>query len=128
MLRAIRKWMALRSYRRKLAPKLVERYGRSRHYSVAQVRVTAEQLGLNMDFLCYAYAGFCEREAFDEHHAALGEVCDFVTMREEVSAALHDVGVLDASSHHASAIYGHGHGHHGAGDPHDHGGVGGGHH
>ena len=84
MFKWIRKRLALRSYRRKLGPALLARYGRAKHYSVNQIRVTADKLGLDTDYICYAYACFSERAAFEEHHVMLGESCDWGAMRSEV--------------------------------------------
>ncbi len=124
MIRWLQKRLALRRYRRELGPSLVARYGRERHYTVNQVRKTAEVLGLNTDYLCYAYADYCSRADFDAHHASTGETCDWEAMREEIASSW---GV----GHHALAGH-HGHQHddhadHGAHHHHDHH-HGGGHH
>lgn len=56
IVRWFRKRSDLRAYRHHLRPALVARYGRAPSYTPAQVRTTAEQLGLSTDFICYAYA------------------------------------------------------------------------
>ena len=127
MWRWIQKRLALRSYRKQLGPALVRRYGREKSYTVNQVRVTAETLGMNMDFVCYALAEYCAQDAFDAHHAAAGEHCDWTGMRQEIEASW---GV----GHHHATEHGFGDSHHGADDGghhHDgghHDGGGGGHH
>jgi uncharacterized protein DUF6559 len=107
VLRWIRKRLALRGYRRKLGPSLVKRYGRERYYTVNQVRVTVEKLGLNTDYICYAFADFCSREDFDAHHASTGEACDWAAMREELTSSW---GIGD--HHHHAADHGYDDGHH----------------
>jgi hypothetical protein len=123
------KRLALRSYRRKLGPALVKRYGRERHYTVNQVRKTAETLGLNTDYLCYAYADYCSESEFDIHHASIGEACDWGAMREELDSSWgvgdshvlgdhggdhgghYDYGHVDDGGHHHGGGYD-GDGHH----------------
>jgi hypothetical protein len=86
MLSWIRRRLALRRYRRRLGPALVRRYGRERHYTINQVRATVDTLGLDTSYVCYAFAAFCEQAAFEAHHAALGEVCDWATMHHAATA------------------------------------------
>ncbi|CAN5672021.1 hypothetical protein BH09MYX1_BH09MYX1_41290 [soil metagenome] len=113
MLSWLRKRLALRGYRRKLAPALIRRYGRETHYTPAQVRKTVEALALSVDYVCYALAAFCERTAFDAHHQALGEACDWTEMRGELTAS-HS---FDIGDHHMGHSVHADHRHH---DPHDH--------
>ena len=120
MWRWLSKYFALRSYRRKLGPALLRRYGRQRHYSVNQVRVTAEKLGLNLDYVCYGIAGFCGEQAFNEYHVGIGEACNYEHMREEV--ARHHIA--DSMLSHGHGGYDHGHddsGQHDTGHTHDSG-------
>jgi hypothetical protein len=125
MLRWLRKLLALRAYRRKLGPLLRERYGRARFYSVAQVRTTVGLGGFSTEYICYAYAGYCEPADFAQHHAEIGQTCDWASMREELAghhpgAAEHHVG-FESDHHHG--------GDHSGFDHHDHGGgFDGGHH
>lgn len=86
MIRAIKKHLAIRSYRNKLGPWLERNYGWRATYSPKQVRSGASTLNLATDSLCYAYAMFCSRSDFEAHHAASGEACDYDAMLSEVSA------------------------------------------
>jgi hypothetical protein len=86
MIRAIKKRLAIRSYRKKLGPWLEQQYGWRANYSPAQVRSGASTLGLATDPLRYAFAMFCTRSDFDAHHAATGESCDYDAMQAEVSS------------------------------------------
>ncbi len=125
MWRWIQKRLALRSYRRRLGPALAKRYGREPHYTVAQIRVTADQLRLDTRFMCYAFADYCSQDAFDAHHAATGEACDWAAMRHELGSMWgigehHAAGHFDPTADHGYFDHGHdvGHdtGHHGGGD------------
>ena len=76
MLKALKKRIAIRSYRNKLGPCLQRRYGRRPNYTPLQLRNAALSSGVNLEYLCFAYAMYCTRENFDAHHAATGETCD----------------------------------------------------
>ncbi len=67
---------AIRSYRNKIGPWLQSRYGWHAKYTPLQVRTCALSTGVNLDYLCYAYAMYCARADFNAHHAATGETCD----------------------------------------------------
>lgn len=86
--RTYRKRKALRSYRTVLAKRLRGRYGTQKHYTPAQVEDTVRSYGLSDVFVCYALAMYCEQVAFDLHHAARGEACDYAAMRDELGARL----------------------------------------
>jgi len=83
----IRRWRRRRALRRyaRLLPGLLRRdFGFARYYTPAQIRSTIDRNGLSSDYDCYALAIFTEREAFEFHHAALGQTCDYAAMRDEV--------------------------------------------
>ena len=109
MWKSIVKKLALRSYRRRLPDLLRRRYGRETHYRPEQVESVARDHGFRLDYLCFAFAMFCERGVFDELHAARGETCDYDAMH---------VAAGEPCSH---AVTAHDHGHHGH-DGHHHGG------
>ncbi len=113
MWKFLRKRRALRSYKTTLATKLRKRYGRERHYTPEQVKTTARDAGVSNAFICFAFAMYCDREAFDAYHLAAGESCDYVAMREEIGPI---VGV-DGTGFDASDF---------VGDGGDHGGFDGG--
>ena len=140
MWRYFRKRRALRAYRTTLVQQLRRTYGRKLYYSVEEVQTAVRDLrGAAEAFDCYAFAMFCERDAFDAYHAARGEACDYDGMRGEVFAHVANVPVpaTDAaifdggcsSTHEAGGHHDVG-GHHDAGGHHDvgsHGDFGGGH-
>ena len=129
MFKFIRKRLAIRSYVKRLGRKLRERYGRSRSYTPAQVQRTAQLLGLNNDYLCYALCMYCERGDFDAYHAAAGESCDYDLMWHHISGASHSLSHDLHDSNHACIDVHHSWGqedwsHHGSGhDGGHHGGA-----
>lgn len=93
MFKAIKKRLAIRSYRNKLGPCLQRRYRRHANYTPLQVRNCARSTGVSLDYLCFAYAMYCTRDDFNAHHAATGETCDgqacdYDAMRGEIGAGV----------------------------------------
>lgn len=86
---AYRKQQAIRSYLRRLRPRLVKRYGQRDHYTSKQVRSTLYAGGLSVAYDYYAYAIYCSPEEFGRYHEAIGENCNYSEMRAEV-ARLYD--------------------------------------
>jgi hypothetical protein len=123
MLQMIRKWLAIRSYKKRLGPQLRERYGRARSYTSAQVKRTIQEGGFNAaDYVCYALCMYCDRTEFDAYHESTGEVCDYDAMWHDLGGTSHSHEAftlgghdVDHWSHHD---VGHG-GDHGGGHGHD---------
>ena len=117
MWKSIVKKLALRSYRRRLPDLLRRRYGRETHYRPEQVESVARDHGFRLDYLCFAFAMFCERGVFDELHAARGETCDYDAMHVAAgepcsqAVAAHDQhhGHHDQHSDDRDGIFGHDH-------------------
>ena len=146
MWRYFRKRRALRAYRTTLFKQLRKTYGRKLFYTTEEVTTAIRDVRASTEFSCFALGMFCDREAFDAHHAARGETCEYAAIRSEVFAhaahvtpgptALHtfDGGCDSHDGHHGHdghhdggwfASGGHDSGHHGGGD---FGGGHGGHH
>src|SRR4051812_6506397 len=70
MLNGLAKWNALRNYRSKLPRLLVERYGRERRYSPAQVLTTIKLHRLSERFAPHACAMFCSKRAYADFVAS----------------------------------------------------------
>ena len=68
-----RKRKALESYRHVLGPRLRGLHGRREHYTPKEVVAAARRDRLSDDYLCYAIAMYCDRQAFDAYHAERGE-------------------------------------------------------
>jgi len=60
------KWAAVRRYRARLGRLLVQRYGRERHYTPAQVLTTIKLNGLSERFAPYACVMFCSKHSYAE--------------------------------------------------------------
>lgn len=95
---AYRKQQAIRSYLRRLRPRLVKRYGQRDHYTSKQVRSTLYAGGLSVAYDCYAYAIYCSPEEFGRYHEAIGEDCNYSEMRAEVARLYDDSGSGDADN------------------------------
>jgi hypothetical protein len=67
---------AVKGYLNTLGPELRRRHGKRDHYEPHQVRDTAVYLGLQVDWLCWAYVLYCSPPVFESIHSAAGEVCD----------------------------------------------------
>lgn len=78
------KKQAVASYITKLGPALQEKYGKQEHYSPTQIRETALQQALSIDYLCWAYVIFASMPNFERIHTSAGEVCDYSAMHSLV--------------------------------------------
>ncbi|MFZ5891780.1 MAG: DUF6559 family protein [Myxococcota bacterium] len=65
-LEQLRKWLALRSYRKQLPHLLVARYGRDATYTPPQVLTTIKTHRLNERYAAYACVMFCSKRAYSE--------------------------------------------------------------
>ena len=82
LIRAIRKWFAIRSYARRLPKDLVKRYGRSEYYSPAQIIRTVETLSFNSDWIAYAFCMHCRFSDIASSHSAVAE--QWSALRSEI--------------------------------------------
>lgn len=99
MVQFIQKWLAIRSYKKKLGALLVNGYGKSKHYTPAQVKRTVSKAGLSTYWICYAYSMYCTHDDFVQVHAEIGQWCDYEAMRTEVADCFFDADItFDASS------------------------------
>jgi hypothetical protein len=70
---AIRKWLAIRSYARRLPKDLAKRYGKSVYYSPAQIITTVEKLGFNSEWIAYALCMHCRFSDVAASHSSVAE-------------------------------------------------------
>jgi hypothetical protein len=68
-------------YISRLGPELRKRYGKQTHYTPDQVRTTAADQGLAVDYLCFAYCLYCSPADFSALHSGAAEVCEYWAMR-----------------------------------------------
>ena len=85
MFAGFKKRRAIRAYRNELGPHLEEKHGKRATYSPTEVKRGAENCGLSLESLCYAFAMHCTHADFDAHHAATGQRCDYDAMRREIA-------------------------------------------
>jgi len=98
MFESIKRQLAIRAYRERLAPWLRKRYGWRGSYTPRQVSSGVSALGLPSDDLRFCYAAFCARSAFDRHFAALGETHDYEAIRAQLPGIESAAGGSGGSS------------------------------
>jgi hypothetical protein len=78
---------AVQGYLNTLGPALRTKYGPQQSYSPEQVRQTALERALSIDYLCWAYVIHCSAPDFERIHTAAGGACDYSGMREAIGTA-----------------------------------------
>lgn len=63
---------------------LVKRHGKKKYYKNEQIRTTVQDLGYQIDWVCWAYCIFSSPADFKSLHDAAGEACDYAVMKAEV--------------------------------------------
>ena len=131
MIQRIQRWLAVRSYAKKLGAKLRKRYGTSKYYTPGQVETTVREAGLNLNLVRYALCMYCNRDSFIQYQFDIGETYDYEAMRNEVAAQFSSShvsfnGVSASSMVINQAIDWYGGGGYGGGGSCDGGGDGGG--
>ena len=98
MLGIIRKWFVLRSYAKRLGPKLRMRYGEQDKYMPAQVERTMAIGGCSSEYVCYALCMYCDHDDFIESYRLSGKSCDYHAIRREIADRFfHGDASFDAS-------------------------------
>ena len=69
---------------------LLKNYGRKQFYSIEQVKAANRRQAIPLDVSCWSYAAFSSNEDFTAYHRALGEACDYVSMKSEMLASVSD--------------------------------------
>ena len=83
----------IRKYAKTLPLELRSSFGKRKYYSKSQVdtaivRRKVGSSGVAVADNCYAYAMFCSPKEFKQIHDEAGEVCDYQSMREEISSVV----------------------------------------
>ena len=76
---------AVKEYLTTLGPELRKRYGERKTYTPQQVYSCAGDLGMSVDYVCFAYMLYCSHADFVALHEAAGEACDAEAMRQSVA-------------------------------------------
>jgi len=84
MMRYIRRYLAVRSYARRLSQDLARRFGKREFYTVEQVTQAAQRGKFSDEFIAYAHATFCSQADFDAHYQPLEDVCNYQALRRTV--------------------------------------------
>lgn len=85
MLRHIKRYLAIRSYMRRLSHDLVRRFGKQSCYSVEQVTQAVQRGQYSAAFIAYAHAAFCRQTDFDAYYLPLGVSCSYSGLRSVIS-------------------------------------------
>lgn len=85
MVRLIKRRLAIRSYVFKLSQILPRRFGKKNFYSIEEVSKSASGANLQMAFIAYAHAIFCNRSDFEEYYKSLKVRCNYDDLRATVS-------------------------------------------
>lgn len=67
---------------------LLQHHGKRRFYSVQHVRDANQRCRIQPDVACWSYALFNTHEDFDRLHAAVGEACDYLAMKQQMLESL----------------------------------------
>jgi len=84
MIRHVKRYLAIRSYVRRLGSELVRRFGKRGFYSVEQVTQAVQRGKFSAAFIAYAHATFCSQADFDAHYGPLGVSCSYQGLRGTV--------------------------------------------
>jgi len=89
---------AISSYLTKLGPAMRQKYGKQKYYAPEQIRETALQQALSIDYVCWAYVLFASTSDFERIHSAAGEACDYAMMHQLVGDSFfHGQSMFDVS-------------------------------
>lgn len=72
------------AYAERLPPVLARKHGRKKHYTRTEILESINEVGLSMDYSCWAMAMFEAPEAFESFHRAAGEACEYASMHSEM--------------------------------------------
>ena len=70
---------------KRLSADLRRRFGLKAFYTIDHVTKAVERGGYSKDFIAYAHATYCSREAFDEHYGPLGVKSTFDGLRRVIA-------------------------------------------
>jgi hypothetical protein len=85
MIRHLKKYLAIRSYVRRLSQDLERRFDWRHYYSIEQVRQAAERGRFSTAFMAYAHAAFCNAQDFTNYYGPLGVACNYEGLRRTIA-------------------------------------------
>ena len=93
---------------KKVGEALVQKNGKKKTYTPAEVKDAARIANIPMDWDCWALSLYCDPISFDEYHRTIGEVCNFDFMHgkmlEAVSGILPSIDATSTASAIADAV------------------------
>ncbi len=99
MIRYIKRYLAVRSYVRRLSHDLVRRFGKKSSYSIEQVNQAVQRGQFSAAFIAYAHAAFCSELEFNVHYQRMGVSCTNPGLRRTISKRyLHGQLDFDATA------------------------------
>ena len=81
----MRRYLAIRSYVRRLSYDLLRRFGKKRFYSIEQVTQAVQRGKFAGDFMAYAHAAFCTERDFDGHYQSVRHSCSYRDLRRTIA-------------------------------------------
>ncbi len=84
MIRHVKRYLAIRSYVRRLSHDLVRRFGKKPFYSIEQVTQAVQRGKFSAAFICYAHAAFCNELDFGACYQPLGVSCSYSGLRRTI--------------------------------------------
>lgn len=90
MFRWLKRRRAIHSYVWKLSLELLSRFGKKRYYTIEEVTHACGAAGLQMAFLAYAHALYCDRSTFDSYYVPLRVACTYDGLRRKISRRFFD--------------------------------------
>src|SRR4051812_11414804 len=85
MIRAVRRYFAIRSYVKRLSGDLRRRFGLKPFYTIDHVTKAVERGGYTKDFIAYAHATYCSRDDFNAWHVPRIVKCAYDDLRQIVA-------------------------------------------
>lgn len=85
MIQSIQRYLAIRSYLRRMCNDLVRRFGRRMYYSVDQVSQAVKRGKYSDEYLIYAHAAYCRLEDFESFYRASGQADRWGKLRQIIS-------------------------------------------
>ncbi|MEO5627117.1 MAG: hypothetical protein ABIQ70_14005 [Dokdonella sp.] len=67
---------------REVGRELALKFGRKPYYSRLEIKRVMRRLAFPDTWDCWAFSLYLSHSDFDAHHAAIGEICDYTSMRE----------------------------------------------
>jgi len=77
-----------RDYGKEVGAFLVQKYGKNKFYTPAQVKYASRKSKYDIDWHCWAMCLFTTPADFKSYHDKIGETCDYTSMKTEMVSAV----------------------------------------